>query len=112
MAYSADSLNQRVITEMWLHYSSVLSEFLRMVKAAAVNHHQADRLTTENFSVTGCPRHPLVKVFKFLDSVCDDCYDLYRDPDVYSLCRSKCFSSPYFSGCMNMMLLGKSSRSK
>ena len=36
MAYSADSLNQRVITEMWLHYSSVLSEFLRMVKVTTI----------------------------------------------------------------------------
>ena len=36
MAYSAESLNQRVITEMWLHYSSVLSEFLRMVKVTTI----------------------------------------------------------------------------
>ena len=36
MAYSSDSLNERVITNMWLHYSSVLSEFLRMVKVTTI----------------------------------------------------------------------------
>jgi hypothetical protein len=24
---------------------------------------------------------------KYLDSICEDCYLLYRDPDVYNMCK-------------------------
>ena len=61
--------------------------FYFIFKAAAAFHHHADRLITEDPRDTGCVRKPSVSVLKFLDRVCEDCYKLYRDVDVYQMCR-------------------------
>ena len=31
---------------------------------------------------------------------------------IFICLRSECYTSPYFSGCMNVMLVGKSTRSR
>ncbi|CAL8093541.1 unnamed protein product [Orchesella dallaii] len=46
-------------------------------------------------------------IFAKLDRICDDCYNLYREPQLHSLCRSNCFGSPYFKGCLDALLLGE-----
>jgi hypothetical protein len=28
-----------------------------------------------------------LKTFLFMNNICEDCFRLYRDPDVYSMCR-------------------------
>ncbi|KAF8763970.1 Ion transport peptide-like like protein [Argiope bruennichi] len=33
--------------------------------------------------------------------VCDDCYDLFREDTMLKLCRQKCFTTSYFSGCLD-----------
>jgi len=44
-------------------------------------------------------------IFARLDRICDDCYNLYREPQLHSLCRSNCFGSQYFKGCLDALLL-------
>ncbi|XP_023727466.1 ion transport peptide isoform X2 [Cryptotermes secundus] len=44
-------------------------------------------------------------IFARLDRICEDCYNLFREPQLHSLCRSKCFSSDYFKGCLEALLL-------
>ncbi|XP_037295131.1 CHH-like protein isoform X2 [Manduca sexta] len=44
-------------------------------------------------------------IFARLDRVCDDCYNLFREPQLYTLCRAKCFTTPYFKGCMESLYL-------
>jgi len=60
----------------------------------------------------GCSSSPSLRILKYLDRICDDCYMLYRDSDVYQLCRSDCFSSRFFLGCMDVMMVSKSTRTK
>jgi len=47
------------------------------------------------------------EIFSKLDRVCEDCYNLYREPGLHSLCRSNCFGSPYFKGCLDALLLNE-----
>merc|ERR1712243_309660 len=35
-------------------------------------------------------------IYTTLDNICEDCYNLYKEPDVHSMCRADCFSSGYF----------------
>ncbi|CAG7834504.1 unnamed protein product [Allacma fusca] len=44
-------------------------------------------------------------IFAKLDRVCDDCFNLYREPQLHSLCRSKCFTTSYFVGCLDALTL-------
>uniref|UniRef100_A0AB38ZPE1 ITP n=1 Tax=Gryllus bimaculatus TaxID=6999 RepID=A0AB38ZPE1_GRYBI len=46
-------------------------------------------------------------IFARLDRICEDCYNLFREPQLHSLCRSKCFTSPYFKGCIEALLLNE-----
>uniref|UniRef100_A0A1B6CH59 Ion transport peptide-like protein n=1 Tax=Clastoptera arizonana TaxID=38151 RepID=A0A1B6CH59_9HEMI len=44
-------------------------------------------------------------IFARLDRICEDCYNLFREPQLHQLCRNNCFSSEYFSGCVEVLLL-------
>ena len=66
-------------------------------------------------------------IYTQLDNICEDCYNLYKEPDVHSYCRSArssvvtltfmhelylyghdredCFSSSYFQRCLQALLL-------
>ncbi|GFT95579.1 hypothetical protein NPIL_209531 [Nephila pilipes] len=33
--------------------------------------------------------------------VCDECYELYREDTVRVMCASKCFTTSYFTGCID-----------
>ena len=40
------------------------------------------------------------KAFYELAAVCDDCFQVYQNSEVYGLCRSACFTSRYFGDCL------------
>ncbi|XP_054278291.1 ion transport peptide-like isoform X2 [Macrosteles quadrilineatus] len=44
-------------------------------------------------------------IFARLDLICDDCYNLFREPQLHQLCRKDCFTSDYFKGCIEALLL-------
>nr|XP_053630641.1 crustacean hyperglycemic hormone B isoform X2 [Cherax quadricarinatus] len=44
-------------------------------------------------------------LFKKLDRVCDDCYNLYRKPYVAASCRGNCYSNMVFRQCLDDLLL-------
>ncbi|XP_063921829.1 ion transport peptide isoform X2 [Zophobas morio] len=46
-------------------------------------------------------------IFAKLDSICEDCYNLFREPQLHNLCRSECFSTKYFVGCVESLLLNE-----
>eukprot|EP00095_Tigriopus_kingsejongensis_P004255 maker-scaffold919_size81109-snap-gene-0.18 protein:Tk04255 transcript:maker-scaffold919_size81109-snap-gene-0.18-mRNA-1 annotation:"ion transport peptide 3" len=52
----------------------------------------------------GCKVSPTLKIYKTLNRVCDECFLLYREPDLYHMCRSDCFGSDYFMSCMDSLL--------
>ena len=48
-----------------------------------------------------------LSVFTRLDGICDDCYDLYKRPEVYSLCREDCFGTEFFQKCMRTLIVSE-----
>ncbi|XP_050429989.1 CHH-like protein isoform X2 [Adelges cooleyi] len=44
-------------------------------------------------------------IFARLDRVCEDCYNLFREPQLHSLCRSTCFNTVYFKACLESLQL-------
>ncbi|TRY74745.1 hypothetical protein TCAL_00550 [Tigriopus californicus] len=52
----------------------------------------------------GCKSSPSIRAYSTLNKVCEDCYHLYRDADLYNMCRSNCFGSEFFMSCMDSLL--------
>ncbi|CAH2984762.1 unnamed protein product [Chilo suppressalis] len=69
--------------------------------AAATPHHVARR----SFFTLQCKGVYDAAIFARLDRICDDCYNLFREPQLYTLCREKCFQTPFFKGCMESLYL-------
>ncbi|XP_059485062.1 ion transport peptide-like isoform X3 [Neocloeon triangulifer] len=44
-------------------------------------------------------------IFARLDRICEDCYNLFREPQLHSLCRKECFTTHYFKGCVDSLML-------
>ncbi|XP_043496724.1 ion transport peptide isoform X2 [Polistes fuscatus] len=44
-------------------------------------------------------------IFARLDRICEDCYNLFREPQLHVLCRQDCFSTQYFMSCIQALLL-------
>jgi len=44
-------------------------------------------------------------IFAQLDGICEDCYNLYREPEVHGMCRKDCFSTETFQQCLQSLLL-------
>ncbi|KAJ2948259.1 hypothetical protein O0L34_g7489 [Tuta absoluta] len=44
-------------------------------------------------------------IFARLDRICDDCYTLFRESELYNLCRRNCFTTTYFKGCIKSLYL-------
>ncbi|KAJ8717465.1 hypothetical protein PYW08_005864 [Mythimna loreyi] len=38
-----------------------------------------------------------------LDRVCEDCYYLYREPEVQTVCRKDGFTTKYFKACVEVL---------
>ncbi|XP_043214101.1 CHH-like protein [Amphibalanus amphitrite] len=45
-----------------------------------------------------------IVVFRELNGVCQECFTIYKEPELYGLCRSECFSTQYFQGCLQALL--------
>lgn len=43
--------------------------------------------------------------FARLDRVCEECYQLYREPDIHTACRQDCFRNSVFTRCVDALLL-------
>ncbi|KAG8190113.1 hypothetical protein JTE90_026683 [Oedothorax gibbosus] len=43
--------------------------------------------------------------FALLDDVCQECYELFRESNMHTLCRSNCFKNTYFTHCVDALLL-------
>lgn len=44
-------------------------------------------------------------LFARLDRICEDCYNLFREPQLHLLCKKNCFTSDYFKGCVEVLQL-------
>ena len=59
----------------------VVWQFYRIVKMAAFK----ERLRVEN--TLGCSRRPSRAVGKYLGRICEDCFNIYKDYDIFEMCR-------------------------
>ncbi|GBO28289.1 hypothetical protein AVEN_179260-1 [Araneus ventricosus] len=55
-----------------------------------------DREVKRSFSDLGCMGVYDKAKFARLDRVCEECYQLYREPEVHTSCRSNCFKNELF----------------
>ncbi|KAG8191348.1 hypothetical protein JTE90_006094 [Oedothorax gibbosus] len=60
-----------------------------------------------SFSGLGCMGVYDKAKFARLDRVCEECYQLFRESDVHTLCRSNCFKNTLFTQCVDALLLQK-----
>ncbi|GFT62757.1 ion transport peptide-like [Nephila pilipes] len=67
----------------------------------------ADRDIKRGFSDLGCMGIYDKAKFARLDRVCEECYQLFRESDVHTSCRSNCFKNDYFMKCVDALLLRK-----
>ncbi|XP_037046617.1 ion transport peptide [Bradysia coprophila] len=44
-------------------------------------------------------------IFYRLDRICEDCYQLFREPEIHQGCKAKCFGTEFFTGCVEALLL-------
>ncbi|XP_012221385.1 ion transport peptide-like isoform X1 [Linepithema humile] len=44
-------------------------------------------------------------IFARLDRICEDCYNLFREPQLHMLCKKECFTTDYFKGCLDVLLM-------
>ncbi|XP_075981488.1 ion transport peptide isoform X2 [Anticarsia gemmatalis] len=91
-----------------MHLSSIQLACAALVAVAlgaaappSTSHHVARR----SFFTLECKGVYDAAIFARLDRICDDCFNLFREPQLYTLCREKCFTTPYFKGCMESLYL-------
>ncbi|XP_025263309.1 ion transport peptide isoform X2 [Camponotus floridanus] len=70
--------------------------------AAAMNAHS---LGKRSFFDIQCKGVYDKSIFARLDRICEDCYNLFREPQLHMLCKQECFSTEYFTSCMQVLLL-------
>ncbi|RZC33292.1 ion transport peptide [Asbolus verrucosus] len=66
-----------------------------------LSHH----LTKRSFFDIQCKGVYDKSIFARLDRICEDCYNLFREPQLHSLCRKNCFTTDYFKGCLETLQL-------
>nr|AAD20820.1 prepro ion transport peptide [Locusta migratoria] len=76
-----------------------------LLSSAASSPLDAHHLAKRSFFDIQCKGVYDKSIFARLDRICEDCYNLFREPQLHSLCRSDCFKSPYFKGCLQALLL-------
>ena len=50
-----------------------------------------------------CGRSIYVSSYVNLERHCDDCYNLYRDIDLYTMCRADCYENDIFFLCLKLL---------
>jgi len=51
----------------------------------------------------GCKAAPTSWMYQFLNRICEDCFQLYRNTDLYHMCRTDCFGTDVFRACMDVL---------
>lgn len=65
----------------------------------------ARNLHKRTFLELGCRGNFEQSYLARLERVCEECYQLFRDPEAYNRCRDNCFKNEYFLQCAEALLL-------
>jgi len=66
--------------------------------------------TKRSYSGLGCRGMFHVAIFSKLENLCDQCYEMFKIPEIHQLCRSDCFGSTFFKSCVNSLLMKEEER--
>merc|ERR1711868_190917 len=91
---------------------SILQSFILLYALTASSQASPGHFQRKVSSENMCEGTLDVKTYLFMNKVCEDCFALYRDEDLYSACRSGCFTSSYFQGCMSSLMVDNNTRGK
>ncbi|KAF7494299.1 Ion transport peptide-like [Sarcoptes scabiei] len=58
-----------------------------------------------SFSSIGCLGNYDRAKFARLDRICEECFQLYRDPELHTSCRKFCFKNDVFTACIDALML-------
>ena len=61
--------------------------------------------TQPNQTISQCRGLYNPPAFKKLENICTDCYNLYKEAEVFTFCMSNCFDSNYFLSCVKSLML-------
>ena len=53
-----------------------------------------------------------LKTFLFLDKFCEDCYNLYKFEELFTMCRANCYDNDIFYVCLNATLVDKDTQQR
>ncbi|EDS41010.1 ion transport peptide [Culex quinquefasciatus] len=71
--------------------------------AVALPHHSVAKRSS--FFEIDCKGQFNKQIFYRLDRICEDCYSLFREPQILSFCKKQCFTTDYFRGCIDALQL-------
>ncbi|XP_023221291.1 crustacean hyperglycemic hormone-like [Centruroides sculpturatus] len=57
-----------------------------------------------NYITLGCMGKNDPVKFDAVSRVCEDCFELYRQPEIIRGCKSNCFKNSYFNKCVEALL--------
>ncbi|KAF5283851.1 hypothetical protein FQA39_LY04671, partial [Lamprigera yunnana] len=62
-------------------------------------------LTKRSFDDQQCKGVYDKSIYARLDRICEDCYNLFREPEIHTLCKRNCFTTEYFKACLDSLQL-------
>ncbi|CAH1115508.1 unnamed protein product [Psylliodes chrysocephalus] len=84
---------------LWLQ---LVSSSLMDDRSLSIRSHHS--ITKRSFKDLQCKGVYDKSIFARLDQICEDCYNLFREPPLYTMCRDRCFSTKAFGGCCESLL--------
>ncbi|XP_065075583.1 ion transport peptide isoform X2 [Ochlerotatus camptorhynchus] len=86
-----------------LAFSLALIIALVPLAAVALPHHSVAKRSS--FFDIECKGQFNKAIFYRLDRICEDCYSLFREPQILSFCKEECFGTDYFLACVEALVL-------
>ncbi|XP_037288108.2 crustacean hyperglycemic hormone [Rhipicephalus microplus] len=86
----------------WLTAALLVCSFMVLTQPSVC---AARNLHKRSFHELGCRGNFEQSYLARLERVCEECYQLYQNPEAYNLCRDNCFKNEYFLKCAEALLL-------
>ncbi|XP_014213118.1 crustacean hyperglycemic hormones A* isoform X2 [Copidosoma floridanum] len=99
---SSSSSNSLLSILAWSMTLLLVSSYLGIADAGSFMGHSLGKRSFLDIQCKGVYDRSL---FARLDRICEDCYNLFREPQLHTLCRKNCFTTDYFKGCLDVLLL-------
>ncbi|KAH9518078.1 ion transport peptide [Dermatophagoides farinae] len=90
-------MNKSAITK---RIGTLLVSFLLFMAAFVINSSES-----RSFTLLGCLGEYDISKFTELDRICEECYILYREPELNISCRKDCFRNEVFGNCVDALKL-------